>query len=455
MDLKSHQLDRRAFLEKSTKLAMATSALTLGSHLQASAQSGKKLKLALVGTGSRGSATWGRAVVERYSDQVEYVALCDINPERAEYAKKYMGVNVPVYHATDFERMIQEARPDTVIVTTTDCFHAHYATRAMELGCDVICEKPLATEAEQCQKLLDTEKATGKKLIVTFNARHGTTSEAIKKIIAGDELGRIISAEFQEYLDISHGASYFRRWHGKIRFSGSLLVHKASHHFDQMNWWLDAEPEEVHAFGKVAFYGKNHSFRSRNCRSCPYQEKCDFYWDITQSQRMMDLYVAHEEVDGYLRDGCVWDNDIDSYDSMTVEVKYRNGVILGYSLNAYMPYEGQFIAFNGEKGRLDVFNYPRPWEPESPDFRLSLNFKEPRTWTPEPPKDAHGGHGGMDGSLKDLIFLENQKDPLEQLAGSRAGVMSSLIGIAARKSIETGERVKIADLIDIPLAWRF
>ena len=65
------------------------------------------------------------------------------------------------------------------------------------------------------------------------------------------KLGRIISAEFHEYLDVQHGASYFRRWHGKKRFLGSLLVHKASHHFDQMNWWLEAEPTVVHAFGGV------------------------------------------------------------------------------------------------------------------------------------------------------------------------------------------------------------
>lgn len=131
--------------------------------------------------------------------------------------------------------MIKETKPDAVIVTTPDCFHVEYATRAMELGCDVICEKPLATEADQCQKLLDAEIKTGKKIITTFNVRHQKEAEEIKKVIMSGELGRIISAEFQEYLDIDHGASYFRRWHGKSRFSGTLLVHKTSHHFDLFN----------------------------------------------------------------------------------------------------------------------------------------------------------------------------------------------------------------------------
>ena len=78
---------------------------------------------------------------------------------------------------------------------------------------------------------------------------------------------------------------------------------------------------------------------------------------------MMELYVADEDANGYLRDGCVWDNDIDTYDSMSVEVKYANDVLLTYSLNTFMPYEGQRIALNGEKGRLDMRRYQRqPWK---------------------------------------------------------------------------------------------
>jgi predicted dehydrogenase len=168
----------------------------------------------------------------------------------------------------------------------------------------------------------------------------------------------------------------------------------------------------------------------------------------------MKLYVACEDADGYLRDGCVWDNDIDTYDLMTVEVKYNNGVLLSYSLNAYMPYEGQRIAFNGEKGRLDVRRYNRqPWEvPHAAEFRLTKNFKDTRTWTVA---RSEGPHEGADMKLKNLWFKPDQLDPLGKRAGSRAGVLSSIIGIAARKSIESGKRIKIADMVDFPLSWKW
>jgi predicted dehydrogenase len=448
-------INRREFIGKSTKLTLGVSALGfISSRSYASGAPGDKLNVVLVGTGSRGTSTWGKDLVDHYSDQLDMVGLCDINPKRVRYAQRYIGTRAPVYGAGDFDRMIKETNPDVVIVTTTDCFHAAYAVRAMELGCDVICEKPLVTTAGQAQKLLETESRTGRNVITTFNARHSASAEEVKKVLDSGTLGRIISAEFMEFLDIDHGASYFRRWHGKSRFSGTLLCHKASHHFDQMNWWLDAEPVEVSAFGDVAFYGRNHAFRGRNCRNCSFTDKCDFYWDISKQQRLMDLYVDCEQEDGYLRDGCVWENDIDTYDTMTVEVKYNTGAILSYSLNAFLPYEGQRLGFNGQKGRLDVRRYQRqPWDPgHGSSFRLTHCFRETKTWHVDP---RAGTHGGADRNLKDMIFMQEQNDPLHKLAGSRAGILSSLIGIAARRSIETGAKVKIADLIDFPPDWTF
>ena len=87
-----------------------------------------------MGTGIRGSGLWGKELHENYGDVVEFVGLCDVNAKRMEFVKGHMGVNCPVF--TDFDTMIKKTSPDTVIVTTVDCFHAKYICRAMELGCD-------------------------------------------------------------------------------------------------------------------------------------------------------------------------------------------------------------------------------------------------------------------------------------------------------------------------------
>lgn len=457
----SRNMSRRAFLGRSTQAAAGAGIVgSLGSAAveahgatsRASPGGAKRKRVALVGTGIRGSHMWGRDLVKPYAEHVEMVGLCDINRKRLQVGKEIIGVEAPMYHSSEFDRMVRETRPETVIVTTTDCFHADYIVRAMELGCDVLSEKPVATDAEQCQRILDAEARTGKRLLVGFNARHGRSAEEIKRVLREGTIGRVVSAEYQEYLNTDHGASYFRRWHGRARYSGTLLVHKASHHFDQMNWWLDADPVEVHAFGRVAVYGRNGAFRGKRCRGCAFQEQCDFHWDITQDELAMKLYADCEDADGYIRDGCVFDNSIDTYDSMTVEVRYDSGVLLSYSLVAFSPYEGQRIAFNGEKGRLDVRLV------NGTEFQLTENFKGSRTWVPaagEKAQPLDPGHGGSDGKLKNLLFVPGTPDPLGKRAGSHAGIMSSLIGIAARTSIETGERVRIADLLQRPATWRW
>tara|TARA_R110000868_G_scaffold220806_2_gene472254 strand:+ start:4961 stop:6364 length:1404 start_codon:yes stop_codon:yes gene_type:complete len=442
----NNDIGRRNFIKKTGLAAAAPLLMPLPSAAWERVPfANAKKRIALVGTGTRGSNAWARPIVERYRDHVELVALCDSNNKRMAFAQNYIGTQAPIYNASDFDKMIKVTRPDTVIVTTTDCFHEKYIIRAMELGCDVISEKPLVTDALQAQRIIDAEKRTGKSITTTFNARFGNESEEIKRILDSGELGRVISAEYHEFLDIHHGASYFRRWHGKKKFSGSLLVHKASHHFDQMNWWLGSDPKLVSAFGKVGYYGKNNAFRGTNCRTCSFKDSCDFYWDINTT-RDKGLYLEGESEDGYLRDGCVWDEAIDTYDSMTVEVKYANDVLLSYSLNAFMPYEGQRIAFNCEKGRLDVRTYQnQPWEvADSFEFRITKNFGESQAYGLS---SADGDHGGADDKLRNKLFLTDPAEGGSQIAGSRSGLLASLVGIAAVQSIETGTQQSIDALV--------
>ena len=144
-------------------------------------------------------------------------------------------------------------------------------------------------------------------------------------------------------------------------------MHKATHHFDLVNWWLDSDPVEVVADGKLRVYGRNGPFRSSNCRPCTHKKECRFYYDMTTNDTRMKLYAACEDVDGYHRDGCVYREDVDIFDTMSAIVKYANGVTMSYSLNAHMPFEGFRVAFNGEHGRIEVRDHERqPWRCPTP-----------------------------------------------------------------------------------------
>ena len=423
--------------------------LQSGAALAAAGQTqGRRcLKVAIVGTGGRGTGTWGRPVADDYKDVVEIVGLCDINSRRAKLAVGLIGVNVPAYQ--DFDQMIKETRPDAVIVTTVDATHYRYIIRALELGCDAITEKPMCTDEFQCQAILDAQKRTGRNVKVTFNARHDPQAKRVKQLLMDKAVGDVISVDFHEYLDTSHGADYFRRWHHLKENSGTLLVHKASHHFDQANWWLDSRPTEVCAQGELKFYGRNSAFRGTHCRSCPFQKRCRFYWDITRNAGYMKLYVECEGEDGYLRDACVFRENTNIYDTMSVRVKYENGVLLTYTANTYLPYEGQAISFNGTLGRLDVNSYGGGGF-SARELRLTRSFGKSEL-VQDLEARREGGHGGADSGIRDLIFRgQDAPDPLGLRADMHAGARSSLIGIAAYRSIERGGvPVKIGDLVKL------
>ena len=449
MQKENNTMSRRRFLAVSGAIAGSTIIDPKSQGFAATSPTLKtnnaKQKIALVGTGIRGVNTWGRDVIRDYSDYVDFVGLCDNNPGRLEVGKEIIGATCPTY--TDFDAMMKETKPDSLIVTTVDNTHDYFIKRGMELGANIICEKPMAIDEKKIQTIIDAEKKTGKNCRVTFNYRYSPHRAKMWEILRSGEIGDLTSVDFHWYLDTSHGASYFRRWHRLVEKGGSLWVHKASHHFDLLNWWIESDPESVYALGDLELYGKNGPFRAENCRNCPHTKECDFYWDIMKNDTLKQLYVDNEKYDGYLRDGCVFRNDVNIYDKMAATIKYMNGVQVSYSLTAYSPYEGYRIAFNGTKGRMDA------WVQESnpttdanyDEIVVAKNFGK-RQYIQIP---HASGHGGGDKLLRDQIFIPNTADPLKQTAGVRDGSLACLIGIAARKSIASKEPVMIKDLTTI------
>jgi len=457
-------VDRRSFL---TAISMLAAGNLMSVPSWGFANSRAKLKIVLVGTGVRGTSFWGKRLVDQYSDILEFVGLCDINPGRLAYAKEYMGVSCPTFG--DFEEMVATTKPDLVIVTTKDSTHHEFIIKGLDMGCDVLTEKPLTTDEDKCQAILDAERRNNKNVIVGFNYRWSPYITKIKELLVNKEIGKIVSVDFHWYLNTYHGASYFRRWHGLRQAGGSLWVHKSTHHFDLVNWWLDSDPAEVFAYGALEHYGSNGPFRGDNCRTCSHKKDCKFHWDITKSKRNMDLYVKNEKYDGYIRDNCLFRHEINIYDKMSAQIKYANDVLVNYSLTTYSPFEGWRIAFNGTDGRIEAW-LDIPWMENSGMDQAELHAAEMDQGEKKDDKERkpiilhknwkdyqtievvseRGGHGGGDKRLHDKIFRNPENpDPYKHSAGTRDGAMSILVGIAARKSIESGRPVRIAELTDL------
>ena len=438
-----------------------------------------KKKYVLVGTGGR-CAMFVDGLIKDFKDCGELVALCDTNQTRMDYWANYIKENggmadIPTYKAADFDKMIEVEKPDSVIVTTMDRTHHKYIIRAMELGCDAISEKPMTVDADKCQQIIDAKKRTGKNLIVTFNYRYSPRNTKVKEIIKSGMIGDVTSVHFEWLLDTNHGADYFRRWHRDKRNSGGLMVHKSTHHFDLVNWWIDSSPKTVFAMGDLKFYGKENAenrgiteFYSRArgselAKNDPFALKVD----PEKDERLIGLYYNAEHEDGYGRDQSVFSQGISIEDNMGVMVRYNNNAVMTYSLNAHSPWEGYRVCFNGTKGRLEFnvceksyvsgdhedFNQPGMRELEGekkdmiPEIIFQAHWGKPQVIEYE--QGDKGGHGGGDVRLLTHIFRGAENDPLGHAAGYVDGAMSILTGIAANKSMATGMPVVVKDLVDL------
>lgn len=423
-----------------------------------------KKRFAQVGVGGRARFFY-HAVAETYSETSELVGFCDVNQTRMDYANSYlesMGVaKVPTYKHYDFDKMIEETKPDTVIVTSVDRTHDYYIIRAMELGCNVITEKPMTIDEKRAQAIIDAQKRTGKEVRVSFNYRYAPHNTKVRELILDGVIGDVFSVHFEWFLNTNHGADYYRRWHRNKENSGGLLVHKSTHHFDLVNFWLGTQPETVFAMGSLNFYGRNNAERRGikdfyyRCHGSEIAKQDPFYLDMEASESMRNLYLNAEHEDGYIRDKSVFSEEISIEDTMGVMVRYKNNAIMTYSLNSYIPKEGFRVVFNGSKGRMELDVLEQSYVNAGGDKAMEGATKYKKiTVIPMfseaydvPIEEAVGGHGGGDPILLNDIFGVPKEDKFHRAANQVDGAMSILTGVAANKSIASGLPVQIDDLV--------
>ncbi len=402
-----------------------------------------KRKYVLVGAGSRALYMFAKPMVTELAEHVELCGVFDTNGTRAKLLSEECG-GVPVFDS--YRGMMEQVKPDTVVVASTDYTHHQYIIDSLMAGCDVVSEKPMTIDEEKTRAILEAERISGKKVTVTFNLRFAPYFAKVKELLLSGAIGEVYHIQLDWFLDRDHGADYFRRWHAELKNSGGLLVHKSTHHFDIVNWWVDSRPKQLQAFGTRRVYGDQGHPHGERCMTCDYTESCGFYKDITKDDFMMKYYVGGEHEDGYMRDRCLFDERVDIYDTMSVNLAYENDVMLNYSLVAYAPYEGWRAVINGSEGRLELGNIYRSADMSEVEVSQIKHYKPDGSSEIIEVSSQIGGHGGGDVKLRKAIFVGGVDDPLGQQANSLAGADSCLIGATANRSIAEGKLLAVPDL---------
>ncbi|MDS2172690.1 Gfo/Idh/MocA family oxidoreductase [Nesterenkonia sp. CL21] len=432
-----------------------------------------RTRYVIIGMGSR-CRMYTDAIAGPHADVAELVALADTNPGRVEYHRSRIreehGADVATFDPAALTSVIQEQRIDRVIITSPDFTHADYIVESLQAGADVVVEKPLTVDAESSARIARTVEATGREVIVTFNYRYSPRNTALKAAILEGRIGQVTSIDFTWVLDTVHGADYFRRWHRVKENSGGLLIHKASHHFDLVNWWLADVPERIYASGGLKFYGaKNAAARGiapaeRGTREGSSADP--FALDLRTDETLQKLYLDNEHHDGYIRDQDVFGEGITIEDNLALIVDYTRGAVLNYSLNAHAPWEGYRVAVNGTEGRLELDVVERaavlpasggsPVDPSVADDGRSGAVRSKgerlvlqRHWGEAEELEivqGEGAHGGGDRLLLADIFNGPGEDPYARPAGLVDGIQAIAVGVCGNRSLQTRGPVTVAEV---------
>ena len=409
-----------------------------------------------------------------HRDDADLVGLVEPNPGRLAVQLKRLAAagldtDAIVTGAPDeLENVITKTGAERLIVTSPDYTHAELIVRGLTAGVDVVVEKPLTIDPESTRKIAEAVERSGRQVVVTHNYRYSPRNSGLKQIVKSGAIGTPLSVTFEWVLDTAHGADYFRRWHRDKANSGGLLIHKASHHFDLVNWLLADAPVQVYARGGVKFYGAENA-AARGMEPGPERgthdgERSPWELDLRTDPALRELYYDNEQHDGYRRDQNVFGPGVTTEDNLAVIVDYERGATLSYALNAHSPWEGYRIAVNGTEGRAELEVVERAAVlvgadgkvmvdpsavPESVARAGGQRLTLQRHWETAqdvPITEGEGGHGGGDALLLSDVFRGPGDDWLERPSNWVDGIRSIAVGMAGNESLRTGQAVKVADL---------
>lgn len=403
----------------------------------------KKTLFTIIGAGNRGMSCFGVSLTQacgkgrpEFAEKADVAALVDTNLSRAQMSAREMKrPNLPVF--TSLREAQKVAPADWAIVTTPDFTHADVVCEALDLGLNVVVDKPLASCVRDCDRIIRKMRETGRKLVVGHNMRYSRgTLEAYKLVHAG-AIGRVIAVEGAEILDYNHGGDYFHRWHSDFSKSAGLMTHKCCHHLDILNWIIDDEPVAVSAMGGRTFYRPRPDLNhGKRCSECPISATCPHFYDfdLWDGYRRR-LYRDTEGEDGYMRDLCCFSDRHTINDHEILNIRYKSGVLASFSLVTFSPRESWYHYFTGTDGRLEVGVSS---DAGKPFVRIIRRDKSVENMDFARGSGEHGHTDADNDLIADLIELEGSL-PIQRAKPEEAR-RAVLIADMAARSIADGSR---------------
>lgn len=390
-----------------------------------------------LGAGARGNVYGNYAV--QYPDQLDIVGVAEpVAVRNDRYTKKH---NIPEQNRfSTWEDVFRRPKfADAVIISTPDNLHYGPCMQALEMGYDVLLEKPISPSEKECRAILQRAKKTGRIVAVCHVLRYAPYFVKLRELINSGAIGELISVQHLEpigHVHMSH--SYVRgNWHNSKQTTPIILA-KSCHDLDILKWMVNKPSRKIQAFGDLKWFTKEHAPEGSTercgdgCRveaECPYSAQRIYYrnrrgtyvFDMPEDKSKHGDHILEKlKTTNYGR--CVYRMENDQPDHYICNIQFAGNITASFSMEAFTSYEGRRTRVMGSMGDIvgDMNAFVLT------DFRTGKKTE----W-----KQESDGHGGGDWRLvADWIQAVDQQNPALLTSTIDASIESHVMGFAAEKS---------------------
>ena len=424
---------------------------------------GEKIKIAIIGLGSRGRTAYGEELLT-LRDRAEVTAVADPNEERLKLAGDAHGVPAEKRFRSAEELLAQPKLADAVLICTQDRMHVPHAVAALHKGYDIMMEKPVSPILSDLQEIVRTARETGRRVVVCHVLRYTDFFRTIKQTIDSGRLGKVINIQALENVRYWHQAHSFVRgnWR-RTDESSPMILAKCCHDLDYLIWLCGSRCERVSSFGSLMYFKPENAPEgaARRCldgctakENCPYDAEKIYLTNPEtgvlggNTEWPIDILSEHpteETIREAIQTGpygrCVFACDNDVVDNQIVNMQMENGAVLSLIMSAFTSFGGRTIKVMGTNGDLwgDMHNNK---------IRICEFGKEPEIIDLGHIEKDFAGHGGGDRGLV-LSFLDYMegKPADSTITTLETSVESHLAALAAEESrLKGGMPVELAPL---------
>ena len=412
----------------------------------------KPITVVIIGAGNRGRVY--SSYSKTYNDNIKVVGVSDIIESRCNKIADQHGVpqeNRFGHYREVFER---PKMADAVIIATPDDRHYEPCIKALELGYDVLLEKPVAPTEKECSEILKLSEKSGRIVAISHVLRYAPYFIALKAVVDRGDIGEIVSVQHQEPIEFAHMAHSYVRGNWRCeKDTTPIILAKSCHDLDIIRWIIGKPCKSISAYGSLHLFKKENMPEGAPARctdGCPHQGTCpfsaiDIYVRDKRHLGVFDLKDRKDEneimeklrTNWYGR--CVYQCDNDQPDHYVANMEFEGGITSSFTMDAFTPHGGRRTRIMGTKGYIEgnaktftVWDFKtrtsKTWRKDVADFD---EYKE-------------SGHGGGDfGLVRDFVEAVAAQDPRKLSSSIRDSIESHIMGFAAEKSRKSNKKVDV------------